>query len=63
VIPQEVADDIKAKFPGVMLMQADDHGFNGFGVEYHGVRNAWRFDDTPENWQRAKDKALEWLAR
>lgn len=58
-------DDLKARFPGVTILHKDADRWPGdrigWGVELDGKRNAWLFEDTPENHAEARVKAALWL--
>jgi hypothetical protein len=61
---KEIADDIRAKFPGVKVHFYEGLFNYGLGVDLNGKRNACILhDDMPENWRAAADKLIEWLAR
>jgi hypothetical protein len=55
-------EEIKARFPGVKFLHCEVFSQIGWGVEWKGQRNAWLFDDTPENNAAVRDKAAAWLA-
>lgn len=60
-------DQLKARFPGLVILHWDsrEHDFYpghiGWGVEWHGLRNAWLFK--PECEDEIRARAIEWLER
>jgi len=65
MIPKNYADEIKAQFPAVKLLHYPNAtpGHDGFGVEWHGQRNAWMVDGSNQQWKKVRDLALQWLSR
>lgn len=58
--------DIEQRFPGVKILQlrsAFHPGKLGWGVELDGWRNAWMIDDTPQEHDAARQRAVTWLER
>jgi hypothetical protein len=54
---------IKAEFPDAKVLFLDQPSFmDGIGVEYKGLRNAFKID-TPENWRDAATRLIEWMRK